>query len=294
MTEQTADQPSSESVENALLAQFGIGPDQLQDEQDEPAEAEATAEPQESDDVEIEWGEGRYRVPKALEEPISKARDYTKKTQELAEQRRLVEQTQQAMKLAQIEQEFQKEAAQDVQGQAWLENYISQLQQSDTRQMTTDEKLDHLFQLQQAERQLSTVKQSLESKKGEYQTKLKSAVEQAKLSAREVLSKQGVSEGAIPAIREYAKTLGFTDAAMDAIEMDARSLTVLNKAREYDALRASKAEAVQKLNPVVKPTSSNPMPAHVKDKLAYNKAMKSAKTSSEKAALIQKRLEAMF
>ena len=95
--------------------------------------------------------------------------------------------------------------------------------------------------------------------------------------------------------REYGKAVGFTDVAMDGIELDARSAMVLHKAAQFDALQANKSAAVQKLDsPVVKPGSSTPMPQQVRDKLSFHKSMKSAKTSQEKARLIENRLAGMF
>jgi hypothetical protein len=282
MSEPNIDQAQPQSIEDRLAAQFGITD---QPEAEAPQE-EVEAEAPESDDVEIEWGESKYRVPKALEEPISKARDYTQKTQQLAEQRRLLEQTHSAMKTAQLEQDFHRETASDVQSLQMFENYLQQMQGVDIRNLSTDEKLDHLFQMQQLERQIGTTKQTLESKKGEFQKKLSKAIDEAKSQAREVLQKQGIAPDSLKGVRDYAKELGFAEGALDAIEMDARSLMVLHKAKAFDDLQANKTAAVQKL-PAAQPRSSNPMPDTVKQKLAFNKQMKSAKTSAEKARHIE-------
>jgi hypothetical protein len=291
MSEPNIDQAPQQSIEYRIAAQFEDQPEE-QTEAQAPEEEQEEAAP-ESDDVEVEWADQKYRVPKALEEAVSKARDYTQKTQTLAEQRRLLDQTQQAMKLAQVEQEFQKETAGDFQSLQMFENYLSQLQQVDIRNLSTDEKLDHLYQVQHAERQVNGFKQTLESKKGEYQKKLASEIDKAKSQAREVLQKQGVKPDSLGQVREYAKELGFTDTALDAIEMDARSTLVLHKAMQFDALQANKSAAVKSL-PVAKPGSSKPMSDAVKDKLALHKAFKGAKSKAERDAIMQKRVEALF
>lgn len=285
---QATDQGGSQSVVDRIAAQFGITDDQPEQAVEPVSQFSEQEEAPESDDVEVEWGEGRYRVPKALEEPISKARDYTQKTQQLADQRRLLEQTQQAMQISQMEQQFRSDVAQDVQNLSMLENYAQQLQSVDIRTLGTDEKLDHLYQLQAVERQRDSLKSSLEGKKGEFHKSLTAEIEKAKSLAKDVLQKQGVTPDSLPSLREYAKSVGYTDAAMDAIEMDARSMHIIHKAMRFDQLQASKDSAVQKAtSPVVKPGSSNPMPAEVKQKLAFHKQMKTAKSSQEKSRLIE-------
>ena len=71
-------------------------------------------------------------------------------------------------------------------------------------------------------------------------------------------------------------------------------MAVVYKAAQYDKLQAEKVAAVQKAAPTVKPGPSNPMPQAVRDKLAFHKAMKGAKTSREKALLIEKKLAGGF
>jgi hypothetical protein len=296
---QPTDQAPVQSMEDRIAAQFGLTDDQPEEQQqpevEVSADEEQTEAPPESDDVEIELEGEKYRVPKKLEKAFLQERDYTQKTQAVAEQRRILEQTQHAMKLAQMEQEFQREAATEVQQLQYLDQYIQSLNQQNFSQMTTDEKMDALLNIQQAERHKESLKATLETKKGDYQKKLDAAVDEAKSKAREVLKSQGVSPDSIKAMRDYAKNLGFTDVALDAIEMDVRSTLVLHKARQFDELQATKTASVQKLNaPVVKPGSSRPMPDSVKQDLALRKAFKTAKSKPERDAIMQKRVENLF
>ena len=300
MTEtNSTDQGSGQSVMDRISNAFGVSDDQetpqeAEQEAVEDTEAEATPE---SDDVEIEYEGSRYRVPKPLEKAILQERDYTQKTQQVAEQRKVVEQTQQAMKLAQIEREFSESAATEVQQLQQLDNYIRSINSQNYAEMTTDEKMDALLNIQQAERHRDGVKASLESKRSAFQSELNAQIEKTKADVRDLLSKQipGFTADSLKSIREYGKAGGVTDVAMDGIELDARSAMVLHKAAQFDALQANKSAAVQRLDsPVVKPGSSTPMPQQVRDKLSFNKSMKSAKTSQEKARLIENRLAGMF
>lgn len=63
---------------------------------DETPEAEADGAPDEGqpedDTEEVDWDGAKYRVPKPLKDALLRQADYTRKTQELADQRRTVEQ----------------------------------------------------------------------------------------------------------------------------------------------------------------------------------------------------------
>jgi hypothetical protein len=60
----------------------------------ETADAEEGAEPSEDDSEETEYEGKRYKLPKELKEALLRQADYTRKTQEVAEQRRQIEQAQ--------------------------------------------------------------------------------------------------------------------------------------------------------------------------------------------------------
>ena len=63
---------------------------------DETPEADAEGAPDEGqpedDTEEVDWDGAKYRVPKPLKDALLRQADYTRKTQELADQRRTVEQ----------------------------------------------------------------------------------------------------------------------------------------------------------------------------------------------------------
>lgn len=80
-----ADAPEQEVEEQAQPT----APETPETEGDQPAEGEATETPEELE--EIEHDGKRYQIPKPLKAGIMMQRDYTQKTQEVAEQRRAVE-----------------------------------------------------------------------------------------------------------------------------------------------------------------------------------------------------------
>jgi len=71
-------------------------------------------------------------------------------------------------------------------------------------------------------------------------------------------------------------------------------MKILWKAMQFDKVQAGTAR-VDTATKTLKPgAASNRMPAEVAQKLNFNKAMKSAQTSSEKARVIEARLAGMF
>lgn len=304
MTEATpTDQAPVQSMEDRIAAQFGLGDDEPRGEEEyEGRPVEATeAEPEETEtpepeDVEVEYDGAKYRVPKGLEKAILQERDYTQKTQQLAEQRRQVEYAQKALEASRLEREFTESVAQEVQQVQLLDNYLQQLKSVNVNDLPMEDGFKHWMQMQQLKEQRDSLQQGIEKKRTEHGDKVKKHLETLKSEARNLLAKQisGFNDETAKQLADHAKSLGYTDADVDMIQLDPRAASLLYKAMRYDQLQASKVEAVQKATtPVVKVGSSNPMPQQVKDKLAYNKALKTAKTSAERAAIVQKRIENM-
>ena len=91
---------------------------------DESSEAVESDESEITDDLDdVEYEGKQYKLPKELKDALLRQADYTRKTQEIAEQRRQIEQhAQQAQLAMQATAAFQKEYAQ-------LQNYDAQLEQ---------------------------------------------------------------------------------------------------------------------------------------------------------------------
>ncbi len=92
MTTETPTNPA-ESEQEPVTAEVGTEDQALNAAQSDP-EAEPGDEPQaqpEDDTEEVEWEGQKHRIPKALKPALLMQADYTRKTQELAEQRRQAE-----------------------------------------------------------------------------------------------------------------------------------------------------------------------------------------------------------
>lgn len=289
MTDETTDQAPEQSVEDRIAEQFGV-----QETPEQPAEVEVAPE---SDFAEVEYEGSRYQVPKQLEKAILQEADYTRKTQEVAQQRKLMEQSQSALKLAGMERDFETSVAEDVQQVRAIDNYLKTLKSQNFNEMTAEDGFRQWMLIQQANDHREALNKTIDGKRTEFQTKLNSAIDDAKEQARDLLAKQlpGFTPDSVKAARNYAKSQGFTDLVIDSIETDGKSALVLHKAMLFDKLQSEKTTAAKKLDaPVIKPGSSNPMPQAVKDKFAFNKAMKAAPNSQAKARLIEERLAKQF
>ena len=301
-TAPVADQAPVQSVEERVYAQFNDGPEEPvqasapSETPDDEVEGEA-AEPAEEQDVEIEWKGAQFRVPKDLEEPVSLARDYTRKTQELADNRRQVEYERKAIDAQREEIEFARTLSAETEQLRSIDSLLKQLNNVDVDELPFEEGIAHDRKVARLERQKAALAQDIDAKRQEFTQKQRQTLESLKSQARELLSKQygGLDDAAFESLRAHAKTFGYTDQDVEMISLDPRAQSMLYKAWKYDQLQANKSAAVQKAtSPAIKPGSSNPMPQAVRDKLALRKAIKAETDSGRRAKLIERDLANRF
>lgn len=255
---------------------------------DAPVETDDSAEPGDGLE-EVEYEGQTYKVPPALKEAIITKADYTRKSQDVANQARNVELMQEAMKAAQSEQAF----VGSIQGE------LGQLAQFEAKQrdlinrwptLSTDEKqevylLDH---------QMKSLNDTLNGKRNEFRQAQLKVANDLKAKAADVVRKSipNFNEKVAQEIAEYAVSQGYTRAEVDAI-WDPRHARTLWEAMQYSKLSKA-AVKTPKVPAVVKPGASSAMPAQVKTDLNLRKAQGQAKTSSDKAKIIEQRLMAGF
>ena len=104
--------PESMSITDRIAAQFGISEDSPQEpteaapqaeDTDTASEVEAPAE----EFAEVEYDGARYQVPKALEKAFLQQKDYTQKTQKIAEQAKEWEAVHEQGRLHRLRTEFE-------------------------------------------------------------------------------------------------------------------------------------------------------------------------------------------
>lgn len=294
MPPETADQAApAESIVDQLAK--GFEPPPLPEKPTEP-EVEAVADeadteiPESGDGLEdVEYEGQTYKVPKALREAIITKADYTQKSQDVANQKRNVELLQEAMRAAQTEQAFTGsiggELAQLAQFEAKQQDLINRW-----NTLSSDEKQE-IYLL---DKQADSLRKSLDGKRAQFRADQQKVANDLKAKAFEVVKKSipNFSEKVAEEISSHAQSEGYTRQEIDAI-WDPRHAKTLWKAMQYDKLQKA-AVKTPKAPVIVKSGASNPMPAQVKTDLNLRKAQKSASTSSEKAKVIQARLEASF
>lgn len=214
-------------------------------------EVEEEVEELEDDSEEVDYDGEKYRVPKKLKDALLRQEDYTRKTQEVAEQRRALEsEVQQFQQAAELQR-------QNLQGYAQLAALQSQLEQYsgvNWSQFSSDDPQaaqQAFFQYQQLKDATQTLKSTLQ------QQETQTLQAQHQLRARQLEQGKAELARAIPGFNEqlavqivnHGKEYGFSESELKSV-MDPRMVKVLNDARLY---RESVKKATTTKQPEVKP-----------------------------------------
>jgi hypothetical protein len=294
-----SEQPETESLsmEDRILAQFDEQPEvEAPMEEQQPTEEAAPESEAQPEFVDVEFEGKAYQVPPELKDAILRQSDYTKKTTEVSERQRALEQKELQIKAAETEKAFRDSVKDDIRAIDRLDYQIEQFKAVDVTGMSAEElwKLSrHIEKLNSDKAQLTN---GLNQKWHGFQQQQQQLLAEAKAKAEEHVSKaiKGWGPESKAAIRNFASSQGFTQAEIDSIG-DPRVINTLWKAAQFDKLQSQSIQGKVKTVPTVKPGSSNPMPQAVKDDLAFRKAMnKPGQTSAQKAKLIEQRLMSRF
>lgn len=290
------DQGSGQSLSDRIASAFGGGDEPQQVEQpQETAEAASEQAPQEAQPpaeefFELEYEGEKFQLPKKLEKGFMQEKDYTQKSQKIADTMRMLEHTQSQMRVASAMQSFRDSVQSDVQALAAAEaqeNYILQ----NWRNLTEADRAE----LPRVTAQVAKAKADLAEKERAFLAQQKQQIESLQAQSLDIVKK------AIPnwnpeiakGVREWAISEGYTAEELGSIH-DPRHAVTLWKAQQYDAMKAKAAPVVKQV-PVAKPGSSNPMPAEVKDRLNYRKQLaKFEKGSPERQRVARDRVADIF
>ena len=283
----TNPQGSAKTVTEAANAFLGMmEPEEAQAQPEVPEEQEADAVEQEYEAQESEESEDyaeeateeeptpTYRVKVGKDEldvPLdellkgySRTADYTRKTQEIAETRKMVEADRAkieeaaklrdtyAQRLSVIEQMLNQDSGED----------LATLKETDpigyaVRVAEQSEREKQLAAVRAEQQRLAQQQQAEQSER----LKAHLAAESQKLSEAIPEFADPVKGSAVKAdIRKYAQGLGFSDQEL-AQAYDSRAITALYKAMQYDKLVSNKGEATKKVSQaprMLKPGTSTP------------------------------------
>lgn len=230
------------------------------DEPDEQVEAEE--EEAEPDLVEIEVDGESYKVPEALKDKIMLQADYTRKTQEVAEQRKAVEQAQAQL---QVQAQLQQQSLAEYARLTAINDQLQQYNQVDWNALYDSDPAEFV-RLKEGRRDLIDQYNGLNNAIAQQQ--------QQQIAKQQEITLQAVQEGQKVLAREIpnwntdlAKTLnsfavekfGFTPEEVNAV-IDPRVVKLLHKAYLHDKQVSNKPitdKRVANLPKVSKPGSKN-------------------------------------
>ena len=236
-------------------------PQQEADEAEEVVEEEVSDEEQEDDGQDEEQPQ-RIKVKAAGEEKevtldelikgYQLGADYTKKTTEVAEQRKAVEAERQAIEEA---KSLRDNYAQRLQA---IDNFLtSQLPQEDLSSLKENDPIGYavkVAEMAEKKEQLAAVRAEqariAQEQQADYARAMSERVAQEAAKLAQVLpefSDPAKGENFRKEIRNYGKTLGFTDEELASV-IDSRHVVTLHKAMMYDKLQKSKPAITKKVN----------------------------------------------
>lgn len=254
-------------------------------------EPKAAAPVEETFEIEVE-GE-RYVLPKKLEKGFLQEKDYTQKSQTLAEQRRNAELVLEQARLARLNEQF---AAETTQEQEQLRALDWALQQPvDWASMTTDDAFRRKLQHDQWKDEKARIEKGLNEKREQFGKKAQEEFAKLRAQSLETIRKRipGWTDATAKAVREYAIDKGLTEVELNSI-LDPRHVEILWEAQQYRMLQSTAQKTVQAAK-TVKTTPSNPMPQQVKEKLNYRKTLqRTAPNSPERRRVVEDRVASIF
>lgn len=200
------------------------------------------------DDTEVEFEGKAYKVPKELKEALMRQADYTKKTQEVAEQRKAVEERANVLQQQEraLSQSFEKRV--ELKG---IQDRLTQFEQIDWQGLADSDpvqatKLNIAYQ--QLQRQAQNVYGELQQTQQASEQLTQHQRQQMLVEAQKDLQTRLPNFTAETAekIKKAAREYGIGDQELNSIA-DARYVHVLHDAMKWRALQADKPRAMQKV-----------------------------------------------
>ena len=250
--------------------------EEVEDSEDEELETEDEVEDEDSDEEQpaqsVKLKVNGEEIEKPLDEVVALAQqglDYTKKTQEVAEQRKSVEALQEQLKMQ--EQQFTEQQQlnslliEDVAKITALDQQLNQYADVDWQKLTDSDFVEAQKQYMaynQLQQERNNLVSQFEAKRQEAVTKHQSALAERIKKGKEVLAKEipNWSPETTQSVISTGKEYGFTDDEMNAI-VDPRHVKVLYDAMQWRKLQSKKPVVKKKVasaKPVVKPGTKDP------------------------------------
>lgn len=254
-------------------------------------ESSDTTDGEVADDFEEFEFEGEvFKAPKKLKEGVLRQKDYTQKSQLVAEERRMLEERSKSL---QAESEFKQQhfaKAVELHGLQQRVQQFSQLPWDELAQENPQEYLKLDRQYREAERSLQKVHGEVQGMVGQFEAQRRENLQKAQAQCLQELKKD------IPVTAELLKELdttgqsfGFKPEELAGI-VDPRHIRVLHAAMQWKKLQASKASVEKKVQ-TAKPVqvqaarTSQTTQQNAKEQELRNRMRKSGKSEDAEALL---------
>lgn len=254
---------SHQNAADAVEAMFirGVGnsepekteqPAEAETQEAKPEEQEPTQQEPEVAEVEID-GEV-YQVPAKIKDRFIHQADYTRKTQELAEARRVVAATEQSLKLREA---FQGSVIEEMTQLKAIDQQLEQYKKLDWQAMDVEQLVKTRHQLDQLKDAKGEIEKALKGKQDEFQQQVGKYQKEARESGLKYIQQKikGFNDEKGKELLNYGVNEGYTSEEMSQL-MDPRLVVTLWKASQWDNLQASKPTITNKASqaaPSVKP-----------------------------------------
>lgn len=262
---------------------------------EQSTDTEATSESTAEETFELDHDGEKYVLPKKLEQSFMHHKDYTQKTQSLADTRRQIELVQQQARVAQSLAGFDQTLASEIQQLSAYDWALEQAKTINWASMSTEEMLRKKLEIDGYKDQRETLAKTIDGKRQEFMKTQQAEIEKIKAQSLEILKKRipNWGEDVMKAIRSHAIQDGYTESELGSI-LDPRHAVTLWKASQYDALQAKATPTIPAAK-TVKTTPSNPMPQRVKETLAFRKTLQKAPPGSpERKRAVEDRVASIF
>ena len=260
--------------------------DESPDEGSDEEVREDDAETQPEDDEEVEYEGKTYKVPKELKGALMKNADYTQKTQEVAEQRKSVEERVELLNQRESLMSATFNKAVELRD---IQNKLSQYEQIDWQNLVDADpvqatKLNLAYQqlqreaqqkygeLQQAQSQAQNLSEQTRQKfLAEEQTKLKARLPNFDMKVAEKIKSVG---------KEY----GLTDNELNSV-VDSRYVHILHDAVKWRSLQVEKPLAMKKVTEAPKAITPQVARSKQSNQAAFDRLKKSGRVEDLAALL---------
>lgn len=222
-------------------------PDEVAD-SDESDEVDSPADEGGDDSEEIEFEGKAYKVPKELKGALLRQADYTQKTQEVAEQRRAVEERAQAL---QMQERLMSQTLEQRVELHSLQKQIAQFEQIDWQSLADTDPVQATklnIQYQQLQRQAGQKYQELQQAQAQTEQLTAQQRQQMLVQAQSELKARlpDFTPQTAEKIKATARDYGISQQELDSL-IDPRYVHVLHDAMKWRSLQAEKPKAMQKV-----------------------------------------------